>query len=295
MQSLTLNCCNILLLFLFFSLLVHLPPALGIDACQKFCGTISIDFPFGIDDGCGTPDYRNMLNCTAGSLFFQTDSGSYRVISIDYNKKTMVIFDPAASTCSSLQPRKAFTMSDIQYSLIPPSPETEFVLLNCSSDSPVLHRYSSLCTNFSGHSCSEIYGACGAYWMFRSNITGIPPCCATDYTTLRFMGLDIIGCSHYTTVYNADGLRGLSPLDWPFGIELTYAVPEGTCAECRRSGGTCGFDSQTDRLLCLCSPALNTTHDCGNLPGVGRGRKAKGRICLQTFALILTFSLLAML
>lgn len=109
--------------------------------CRTFCNNIPINYPFGIDDGCGAAQFRRMLNCSATDLFFLTPSGSYKIQTIDYNKKSIVIFDPAMSTCSILQPHHDFVMTDIQSAMIPPSPDTVFVLMNCSVDSPVLNHY----------------------------------------------------------------------------------------------------------------------------------------------------------
>lgn len=234
--------------------------------CRTMCGSIQVQYPFSIDDGCGAPQYRGMFTCN-GDLEFLTLSGSYKVQNIDYDKQKVNVFSPNMSTCNTLQPRQDFKMSEVQSVLIPPSPDTYFILLNCSSDSPVLHRYSSLCGNFSGNTCDELY-SCPAFKV----LMGVPiaptppPCCSTDYKTLQFLSLDVIGCSHYTTIYNADNLNGKNPLDWPYGIRLSYSLPDDDCDQCQSTGGTCGFNTETERLLCLCS-GMNTTRDCGNWSG----------------------------
>lgn len=74
----------LLLLLLFFL------PTLTHSLCRNFCGNMPVKYPFGIDDGCGAPQFSKMLNCST-DLFFQTPSGTYKVQSIDYDKKTMVI------------------------------------------------------------------------------------------------------------------------------------------------------------------------------------------------------------
>lgn len=247
---------NILILFLFLEpLQVH-------SVCRNFCNNIPIKYPFGVDDGCGAPQFRHMLNCTT-DLFFITPSGNYKVQSIDYNKKSMVIFDPAMSTCSILQPHHDFVMTDIQSVTIPPSPDTIFVLLNCSIDSPVLNHYKSLCFNFSGHSCDELYGSCTAFKLFHLLSNSTPPCCFTSYNTVKFMSMNILDCSHYTSVYNVDSLKGVGPLDWLYGIKLSYSVPDTGCDRCAKTGGTCGFDVETEGMVCICSASNNSTIQCG--------------------------------
>ncbi|XP_054822368.1 LOW QUALITY PROTEIN: uncharacterized protein LOC129320789 [Prosopis cineraria] len=184
-------------------------PIVTLSPCRNFCGSIPINYPFGLDDGCGAPQFRHMFNCTT-DLFFQTPSGAYKVQSIDYNKKSMVIYDPAMSTCSILQPHHDFVMTDVQSAIIPPSQDTVFALLNCSIDSPVLNHYKYLCFNFSGHSCDELYGSCNAFRMFHLLTNSSPPCCFTSYNTVKFMSMNILDCTHYTSLFNIDDLKVLA-------------------------------------------------------------------------------------
>lgn len=232
--------------------------------CRSFCNNIPIKYPFGIDDGCGAPQYRHMLNCSSTDLFFLTPSGSYKVQSIDYDHSSMLIFDPAMSTCSILQPHHDFLMTDLQSAIIPPSPDTVFALLNCSVDSPVVNRYKNLCFNFSGHSCDELYGACTSFKLFHLQSNTTPPCCFTGYDTLKYMSMNILDCTHYTSVYNTDNLKGVGPLDWLYGIKLSFSVPDTGCERCTNSGGTCGFDVETQGMSCICSTTTNSTRECGN-------------------------------
>lgn len=139
----------------------------GATSCRTFCGNIPINYPFGIDDGCGSPQFKGMFNCST-DLFFLTPSGNYKVQRIDYQKNTMVVFDPAMSTCSILQPHHDFKMADIQNALIRPSYDTVFALLNCSNDSPVHNRYRNLCFNVAGHSCDELYSSCTSFRIFNT-------------------------------------------------------------------------------------------------------------------------------
>lgn len=77
------------------------------------------------------------------------------------------------------------------------------------------------------------------------------------------MSMNILDCTHYTSVFNTDNLRGVGPLDWVYGIKLSFSVPDTGCVGCRKSGGTCGFDTDTEGLLCLCSSFNNSTRECG--------------------------------
>ncbi|KAJ7955306.1 Wall-associated receptor kinase [Quillaja saponaria] len=272
MQPLLLTPFAIFKLFtIILALKLQQIPALSLSLCRSFCGNIAINYPFGLDDGCGAPQFRHMLNCT-DDLFFQTPSGIYKVQSIDYDKKTMVVYDPAMSTCSILQPHHDFILSDVQSVIIPPSQDTVFALLNCSIDSPVLNHYKYLCFNFSGHSCDELYGSCSAFRVFHLLTNSSPPCCFTGYGTVKFMSMNILDCTHYTTVFNTDNLKGIGPLDWVYGIKLSFGVPDTGCERCSKSGGTCGFDTDTEGLLCLCSSSMNSTRECAAGSVIARGQ-----------------------
>ncbi|KAK3023908.1 hypothetical protein RJ639_043451 [Escallonia herrerae] len=206
------------LLTIFMLTLLPLP-ALTFSLCRTSCNNIPINYPFGVDNGCGAPQYCKMLNCST-NLPFITPSGTYKVQGIDYNKKTPTIYDPSMSTCSILQPHHDFVMSKIK----------------------------SLCFNFSGHSCDELYGSCTSFRLFHLLSNNTPPCCFTRYDTVKYMSMNILDCTHYTTVYNIDGLYGVAPLDWIYGIKLSYSVPNIGCDRCGRSGGMCEFDVETEGM-----------------------------------------------
>ncbi|KAL8026017.1 hypothetical protein ABFX02_14G001300 [Erythranthe guttata] len=253
------------------ALITFLLAATTTSLCRNFCNNIPINYPFGIDEGCGAAQFRHMLNCSSIGLFFLTPSGSYKIQTIDYNKKTLVIFDPSMSTCSILQPHHDFLMTDIQSVTIPPSPDTIFVLMNCSIDSPVLNHYRSLCFNFSGHSCDELYSSCSSFKLFHILSNSTPPCCFTRYDTVKFMSMNILDCTHYTSVYNVDRLEGIGALDWLYGIKLSYSLPNFGCERCAKSGGTCGFDVETQGFVCVCSTTSNATRDCDGMIAINRG------------------------
>ncbi|OAY27644.1 uncharacterized protein LOC110601287 [Manihot esculenta] len=272
---------------------LQLPPALALTSCRTSCGSIDIRYPFGVDDGCGAPQFRGMFNCSS-DLFFTTPSGSYKVQHIDYDKKTMVVYDPAMSTCSILQPHHDFVMTEIQSFIIRPTPDTVFALLNCSIDSPVLNHYKNLCFNFSEHSCDELYGSCNAFRVFHLLTNSSPPCCFTGYDTVKFMSMNILDCSHYTTVINVDNLKGIGPLDWVYGIKLSFSVPDAGCERCSLSGGTCGFDTETEGMVCLCSASTNATRECaaGSVTAGDGSNNFPWKFC---YALVLISSVLMIL
>ncbi|XP_009372125.1 uncharacterized protein LOC103961305 [Pyrus x bretschneideri] len=98
-------------------------------------------------------------------------------------------------------------------------------LLNCSIDSPVLNNY-----NYSPNPGGFLAnGANSTSTTAAAAATISPPCCFTGYDTVKFMSMSILDCTHYTSVTNTDELKGLGPLDWIYGIKLSFAVPDTGC------------------------------------------------------------------
>ena len=77
--------------------------------------------------------------------------------------------------------------------------------------------------------------------------------------------MNILDCTHYTTVYGLGDLKGVGPVDWTYGIELSYGVPDAGCQHSERTGGTCGFNTETEGMISMCSSMMNTTRDCGKV------------------------------
>lgn len=75
--------------------------------------------------------------------------------------------------------------------------------------------------------------------------------------------MDILDCTHFTSFYDVDKLKGVEPMEWSYGVKFSYSVPDMGCERCRKSGGSCGFDAETEALMCLCSGSNNSTRQCG--------------------------------
>ncbi|MBA0559211.1 hypothetical protein Golob_016187, partial [Gossypium lobatum] len=136
------------------------------------------------------------------------------------------------------------------------------------------------------HSCDELYGGCNAFRVFRSFTNSSPPCCFTGYDTVKYMSMNILDCSHYTSFINVDGLNGIGPADWVYGMKLSYAVPDTGCGRCTRSGGACGYDTETGVMMCLCSTSMNATRECGSNGDIGGAQKLALRTKFHAFALV---------
>lgn len=117
-----------------------------------------------------------------------------------------------------------------------------------------------------------------------------PPCCFTGYSTLKVMSMDILDCTHFTSFYEVDKLRGVGPMDWSYGLKFSYSVPDMGCERCSKSGGSCGFDVETEALLCLCPDSNNSTRQCGS--DTDDGIRGVPSIILEALTMCLGFLIL---
>ncbi|XP_039023713.1 LEAF RUST 10 DISEASE-RESISTANCE LOCUS RECEPTOR-LIKE PROTEIN KINASE-like 1.5 [Hibiscus syriacus] len=233
--------------------------------CNNTCGTIPVMFPFGTGFGCGHPYFSRYVKCNAGTLQFSTGAGIYTVSSIDYPTSTIVVADPLMSTCSSMQNSGSFSLDRTSPFTLTGS--NIFVLLGCSTTSPVFDSSEDLCETGSGSRvCSGLYSCKGVNGIGLPQNAPSSTCCVYD----SFMGmgsgysLDLpkLQCSSYTSIYEF-GDEG-DPMKWKFGISLQYNDSYYTtaCKDCETSGGLCGFAGLDESFSCICRDGVNSTTNC---------------------------------
>lgn len=206
--------------------------------CQSSCGNITLRPPLGVQNGCGSFPYKNLLRCKknvdgTSVLLLLTPRGPFLVQDVDYRTKTITIRDSAKSACSSLKPipqkllQYYFTNTD---SILPPSPDNTIVLLNCSDTSIVKRDSARLCMtkNSSSLPCDALYD-CPAFDSLRKaqaqgSRAKEPFCCNTDFEKLGNRSLKDLQCSHYTSILNSDQYaKKIDPTDWNSGIRLSFS------------------------------------------------------------------------
>ncbi|KAH8501068.1 hypothetical protein H0E87_016046 [Populus deltoides] len=233
--------------------------------CHDTCGTISVKYPFGSGFGCGQPDFARYVRCNAGTLEFSTGTGIYNVSDIDYSSGTLIIRDPFMSTCSSMQNSGSFSLD--RASPFTLTGENIFVLLGCSTNSPLFDPAEDLCAMGSrSRVCRGLYSCKG--------VTGIglpqnapPSTCCVYESPIQLAGytLDLpkLQCSSYTSVYSFGGSEG-DPMKWKFGISLQYndSYYSNVCKDCETSGGLCGFTGFDQSFACVCENGKNTSTSC---------------------------------
>ncbi|EEF50747.1 conserved hypothetical protein [Ricinus communis] len=233
-----------LFLSLLFSISTAVHPISQNGTCYDTCGTIPVKFPFGTGFGCGHPEFARYVRCNSGALEFSTGTGIYTISSIDYPSNTLIVEDPLMSTCSSMQNSGSFSLD--RASPFTLTGDNIFVLLGCSTTSPVFDPNEDLCDRGSvTRVCRGLYSCKGVSGIGLPQNAPIATCCVYE-SPIQLAGytLDLpkLQCSSYTSVYSFGGNEG-DPMKWKFGISLQYngSYYSNICKDCETSGGLCGF------------------------------------------------------
>ncbi|XP_061990942.1 uncharacterized protein LOC133709279 [Rosa rugosa] len=246
---------------------IHTASSIIYKTCRDTCGTIPVKFPFGTGFGCGHPDFTRYIKCTnLDTLQFTTGTGIYTISSIDYTSNTIIVADPLMSTCSSMQNSGSFSLDKASPFTI--RDENIFVLLGCSTTSPVFDPSEDLCdTGSASRVCRGLYSCKGVSGIGLQQNAPISTCCVYDDSAAGFgsgyaLDLPKLQCSSYTSVYEF-GDEG-DPTKWKFGISLQYNDSYYTrpCKDCEASGGLCGFAAMDQSFACICRSGMNTTTNC---------------------------------
>ena len=265
---------------LFFSLILSSLPLFSStanihsNACRSFCGNITVDYPFSLQNGCGHPGYRDLLYCMNDVLMFHIRSGSYRVLDIDYAYESLTLHDPHMSTCDTIVlggRGNGFDVEEWRSPYLNPTSDNAFLLIGCSAQSPLFQGFPNkhlVCRNISGMSCEEYYD-CPAWDLLghrrpdRVYGSGPPECCAIPFGSIKAINLTKLQCEGYSSAYSLAPLRINGPDEWAYGIRVKYSVQanEDFCRACQATGGTCGYGTDGDRQLCMCG-TTNSTSTC---------------------------------
>ncbi|BFG16817.1 hypothetical protein CerSpe_030910 [Prunus speciosa] len=214
---------------------IHAGHAIPINGlCRDTCGTIPVKFPFGTGFGCGHPDFVRYIKCSSGTLQFSTGTGGF-----------------------SLDRASPFTIRE----------ENIFVLLGCSTTSPVFDPNEDLCDTGSGSRvCRGLYSCKGVAGIGLQQNAPISTCCVYDSQVGVGSGYALVlpklQCSSYTSIYEF-GDEG-DPMKWKFGISLQYndSYYTNACKDCEASEGLCGFSGLDQSFACVCQNGVNTTRSC---------------------------------
>lgn len=298
-------CLCSLIIFPILSQLVEAQASL----CRTTCGDIPINYPFGIDDGCGSPYYRHMLACSElDKLELRTPSGRYPVRSISYSDPHVLVTDPFMWNCQdgdNFRPTRPFSLdTSTHFSL---SPQNDYLFFNCSEDSVIVEPKTIFCERFPERcdsSCDSASYLCRHLPECASALRGGSSCCSYYPKATESLRLMLKYCASYTSVHwRSVGTSSASPynnLVPEYGIRVDFDVPVTTsCLQCQdpsKGSGTCGFDTQTQSFLCLCKEGNATSYCKGimfsfDLENFLHALKISSRFCqfLLSVVQIMTF------
>ncbi|XP_058081593.1 uncharacterized protein LOC131229617 [Magnolia sinica] len=237
----------------------------GTTTCRDVCGSVPIKYPFGTGFGCGHPDFATYVKCIDRTLQFSTDTGFYTISSIDYTASTLIVTDPLMSTCDSMQNSGSFGLGRAAPFQL--TSEDVFVLLGCSTSSPVFDSDEELCDTGSSNLCRGIYSCRGVTGIGLVPNGPISTCCVykpqSGVSSGYQLDLPKLQCSSYTCLYGFGGNEG-DPTRWNYGISLQFngSYLTDACNECETSAGVCGFRDLDRSFVCVCRNGVNTTTNC---------------------------------
>nr|GMD92944.1 LEAF RUST 10 DISEASE-RESISTANCE LOCUS RECEPTOR-LIKE PROTEIN KINASE-like 2.7 [Ipomoea batatas] len=255
-------------IFLFFSPFLQLGKSEE-NVCRKWCGDIPIQYPLGIDDGCGSPYYRHIITCTAGELQLRTPSGRYPIKNVSYSDPHILVTDPFMWTCDDgedFRPTRPFSLDTSTHFTL--SPQNDYLFFNCSPDKVIVEPKPAFCERFPEQcdsTCDSASFLCRHLPECPSALRGGSTCCAYYPKAAESLRLMLRHCASYTGVYwrNLGATPAFNQVP-EYGVRVDFDIPvTGKCLGCQdvaKGGGTCGFDTETQDFLCLCDKGNSTTN-----------------------------------
>ncbi|XP_038883333.1 uncharacterized protein LOC120074316 isoform X2 [Benincasa hispida] len=239
--------------------------------CRTSCGNIPIHYPFGIDDGCGSLYYRNLLFCTdSDKLELRTPTGTYPVSAISYSDPYILISDPDMWTCQdgqNFRPIRPFILDPETHLSV--SSLNDYLFFNCSEEDVMIAPKPVFCGRFPDRcdaSCDSASYLC-THVPECATALGGSSCCSYHPKAMDSLKMMLKYCASYTSVYwrsVEDGDNNDQVAEYGIRIDFDFLVTT-TCLRCQdvlKGGGSCGFHVETLQFLCICDDNNNVTTYC---------------------------------
>ncbi|KAH7388428.1 hypothetical protein KP509_16G074900 [Ceratopteris richardii] len=254
--------------------------------CRTTCSNHSIRFPFGIDNGCGSP-HLPMICVNDSILQIVVDSKPFFVDEIDYTHSTLLLRDPSMSNCRSVNSNSAGFDLNLDGTGLTLRQGSTVLLLNCLS---FAQEINFLNDQYDCHNptCLAFLGSCHTNELLTS-------CCRVTYPHNR-INLFPMQCMSYTSIYSPENPI-FNPPSWSYGIEVQWSLPSETndaCNKCEARNGICGFNVEEPNhpFMCICESSLGCK-DC--ILGSCTGRRIRKLIVGFSLAGTLMLSACAIL
>eukprot|EP00253_Pinus_taeda_P001122 PITA_01122 len=224
------------------------------ERCRVLCGNQTIKYPFGLQEGCGRPEFQLRCNDNMNSTELRFNSKIFSVNGLDYSNKKIIVRDSQMSDCSGLKqedPGFSLDWSGTSYTMT----ESTVLLLNCLA----FEREMEVNPLNSEYNCKS--PACVAF--ITSCLDGPIPCC--ELTSPANLDLQPLQCQSYTSAYSP-GKPMFDAAKWSYGLVLEWDYPMNdshVCRDCESSNGVCGYNVsgvQTS-FVCICQYG-NTSDRC---------------------------------
>ncbi|KVH97806.1 Wall-associated receptor kinase galacturonan-binding domain-containing protein [Cynara cardunculus var. scolymus] len=233
-----MDCFVIFLHFLIFTLCTLVKSQSSL--CRSSCGEIQINYPFGIDDGCGSPNYRNILVCSEPNrLELRTPSGRYLIRRIDYSDPHILVTDQSMWNCQDgsrfRQPRPFSLDTSIHFSL---SPQNDYLFFNCSEKDVIVEPKPIFCERFPDRcdsTCDSASYLCRHLPECGHVFDGRTSCCSYYPKATESLRLMLKYCDTYTSVYWRNlGVNQPYNTAPEYGIRIDFDIPVTTrCLQCQ--------------------------------------------------------------
>ncbi|CAL5424062.1 unnamed protein product [Camellia sinensis] len=228
------------LLHLVLLTLNFFPKSLAKQNPTSFCGKITIQKPFFLQNSTESSLLSHMVVCKSQKLYFRTSLGLFQISFIDYTTKLLTI---SHSSCSSSSNYVSPALLSAGFPS-PPNPNS-LALFDCSSKN---HLFKAK------FNCTGLHGGKAALNLCEQKNDKSYSCLFVNDTEKLDKGFHPydLNCSRYSRVYRRNSSVDDNLEGYELGTRISFDIPNhvpNICDECNKPHGNCGIG-----LKCICHP-----------------------------------------